>query len=60
MKNKTLIIAEAGINHNGKLYKAKKLIDAAKSSGADVVKFQAYKTDLLIEKNAIQKKQKKI
>ncbi len=59
MKNKTLIIAEAGINHNGKLNRAKKLIDAAKSSGADVIKFQAYKTDLLIEKKAIQKKQKK-
>jgi len=40
MKNKTIIIAEAGINHNGKVMQAKKLIDAAKSSGADIVKFQ--------------------
>ena len=59
MKNKTIIIAEAGINHNGKVMQAKKLIDAAKSSGADIVKFQIYKTELLIEKNAIKKKSKK-
>ena len=59
MKNKTIIIAEAGINHNGKVKQAKKLIDAAKSSGADIIKFQIYKTELLIEKNAIKKKLKK-
>lgn len=37
---KTLIIAEAGVNHNGSIKNAFKLIDAAKNAGADVVKFQ--------------------
>jgi len=45
MKIKTLIIAEAGVNHNGNLKTAYKLIDQAKYSGADFVKFQAYETD---------------
>ena len=42
---KTLIIAEAGVNHNGDIKKAIKLIDAAKNSGADVIKFQTYSSD---------------
>ena len=37
---KTLIIAEAGVNHNGSLDHAKKLVDAAFEAGADIVKFQ--------------------
>ena len=41
-KKKTLIIAEAGVNHNGNLKIAKKLIDAAKKCGADYVKFQTF------------------
>ncbi|MBT3385017.1 MAG: N-acetylneuraminate synthase [Prolixibacteraceae bacterium] len=45
------IIAEAGVNHNGNLQKAKKLIDAAVESGADAVKFQAFKTENLILNN---------
>ena len=41
MKNKSvLIIAEAGVNHNGCLEKAKKLVDVAAEAGADIVKFQ--------------------
>ena len=40
--NKTFIIAEAGCNHNGKISLALKLIDAAKSCGADAVKFQIF------------------
>ncbi len=45
------IIAEAGINHNGDFDTAKKLIVSAKSSGADAIKFQAFKTEeLIIEK----------
>ena len=36
-KNKVLIIAEAGVNHNGSLKIAKKLVDVAKSAGADIV-----------------------
>jgi len=41
-KNKTFIIAEAGVNHNGSFKQAKKLIDISKESGADAVKFQTY------------------
>ena len=46
-KNKTLIIAEAGVNHNGNLKIAKKLIDAAKKCGADYVKFQTFDPNLI-------------
>ena len=53
---KTLIIAEAGVNHNGSLKKAKKLIDIAKIAGADVVKFQTFDPDKLVTKSAIQAK----
>ena len=44
----TLIIAEAGVNHNGDLNVAKKLVDAASKAGADVVKFQTFKSDHLV------------
>lgn len=43
--NKVFIIAEIGINHNGNLELAKKLIDSAKRAGADAVKFQTYVTE---------------
>ena len=46
------IIAEAGVNHNGQIKLAKKLIDAAVNAGADAVKFQAFKTEELVIKNA--------
>ena len=39
---KILIIAEAGVNHNGSLKLAKKLVDAAKKANADYVKFQSF------------------
>jgi N,N'-diacetyllegionaminate synthase len=52
MINKTIIIAEAGVNHNGSLVLAKKLIDVAAVSGADYVKFQTFKTELNISKTA--------
>ena len=42
---KTLIIAEAGVNHNGDIKKAIKLVDAAKNCGADVIKFQTYNSN---------------
>ncbi len=48
--DRCLIIAEAGVNHNGSLDIAFKLCDAAKESGADVVKFQTWDTDRLITK----------
>ena len=47
--NKTFIIAEAGIGHFGSISLGKKLIDAAKHSGADAVKFQAYITEDLVD-----------
>ena len=46
-----LIIAEAGVNHNGKLDLAYKLCDAAKEAGVDIIKFQTWNTDLVITKN---------
>ena len=45
--NKVLIIAEAGVNHNGSIDLAKKLIDVAADSGADAVKFQTFKAENL-------------
>ena len=44
-KKKTFIIAEAGVNHNGSLKIAKKLVNAAKKSGADYIKFQTFNTE---------------
>ena len=46
------IIAEAGVNHNGSVDLAKQLIDAASISGADAVKFQTFKAENLVSKNA--------
>ena len=43
----TIIIAEAGVNHNGDVLIAKELINVAKDSGADYVKFQIFKSELL-------------
>ena len=48
----TLIIAEAGVNHNGSLKIAKNLIDIASSAGADIVKFQTFKTEDIVIKEA--------
>lgn len=49
---KTLIIAEAGVNHNGSMELAKKLIDVAAQAGVDYVKFQTFKTENLVSKSA--------
>lgn len=49
---KTLIIAEAGVNHNGDIQLAKKLIDTAADAGADYVKFQTFSADRLVTENA--------
>jgi N,N'-diacetyllegionaminate synthase len=46
------IIAEAGVNHNGEIEKAKQLIDAAAEAGADYVKFQTFKADKLVSTEA--------
>lgn len=50
--NKVLIIAEAGVNHNGDIQQAKRLIDAAADAGADYVKFQTFKASKLVTKSA--------
>ena len=49
---KVIIIAEAGVNHNGDIKIAKKLIDAAVEAGVDYVKFQTFKADNLVSKSA--------
>ena len=49
---KVFIIAEAGVNHNGSIELAKKLIDVAVDSGVDAVKFQTFKASNLVSKNA--------
>ena len=46
------IIAEAGVNHNGSIELAKKLIDVVSEAGADAVKFQTFKAENLVSKNA--------
>ena len=53
-KRPCLIIAEAGVNHNGRLDLALELCDAAKAAGADVVKFQTWKTEKIITRNVAQ------
>ena len=50
--NKVIIIAEAGVNHNGSLETAKKLIDAAVDAGVDYVKFQTINADKMVTKSA--------
>lgn len=49
---KLVIIAEAGVNHNGNIELAKKLIDSAKKAKADYVKFQTFKSDYLVTEHA--------
>lgn len=49
---RTMIIAEAGVNHNGKLTMAKQLVRTAKECGADVVKFQTFHIDRIVSKYA--------
>ncbi len=46
------IIAEAGVNHNGRLELALKLCDAAKEAGVDAIKFQTWKTDKIVTQSA--------
>ncbi len=49
---KVIIIAEAGVNHNGDINLAKKLIDVAVEAGVDYVKFQTFKSESLVSKSA--------
>lgn len=50
---RTLIIAEAGVNHNGSIDMAKQLIDVAAEAGVDYVKFQTFKAENLVTKSAV-------
>lgn len=50
----TLIIAEAGVNHNGSIDIAKHLVDKAADAGADIIKFQTFKSEKLVSKSAQQ------
>lgn len=50
--DRVLIIAEAGVNHNGDLQKAIELIDVASKAGVDIVKFQTFKADKIVSKTA--------
>ena len=52
MKENIYLIAEIGVNHDGDKSKAIMLIDQAIEAGADCVKFQTYKTDLVVSRNA--------
>lgn len=52
MNKKTIIIAEAGVNHNGSVELAKQLIDAAAAAGADYVKFQTFNAKKIASKSA--------
>ena len=53
MRRQTLIIAEAGVNHNGDINLAKRLIDTAAEAGADFVKFQTFNADRLVTRSAL-------
>src|SRR4051812_10290663 len=48
----SFIIAEAGVNHNGDVGKALQMIDLAVKCGADAVKFQSFRADLVVTRNA--------
>ena len=52
MTNRTLIIAEAGVNHNGSIELARQLIDVAADAGADLVKFQTFNANRLVTQKA--------
>lgn len=52
MKRNVIIIAEAGVNHNGDIQRAKELIDVAHDSGVDYVKFQSFKASKLVSPTA--------
>ena len=52
MAKHVLIIAEAGVNHNGSLEIAKKLVDKAFEAGVDIIKFQTFKAEKLVSSNS--------
>jgi N-acetylneuraminate synthase len=52
VSERVFVIAEAGVNHNGRLDLARRLVDVAAESGADAVKFQTFKADRLVTRTA--------
>ena len=52
--SKVLIIAEAGVNHNGSMQIAKQLVDKAVEAGVDIIKFQTFKSEKLVSKDVRQ------
>ena len=56
----TLVIAEAGVNHNGDLVTALSLVDVATESGADIVKFQTFTADQLVTQDAAKAEYQKV
>lgn len=52
IQNRCFIIAEAGVNHNGDINIAKKLVDKAKEAGVDAIKFQTFRAENLVTKEA--------
>ena len=52
MRKNVIIIAEAGVNHNGDIERAKKLIDAAVDAKVDYVKFQTFKAETIVSPKA--------
>lgn len=54
IRSRTIVIAEAGVNHNGSIDLAKKLVDVAADAGADYVKFQTFKAEKLVSLDAQQ------
>jgi N-acetylneuraminate synthase len=52
MNERVLIIAEAGVNHNGSLERALEMVDVAHAAGADIIKFQTFSADKLARKDA--------
>ena len=54
MSQQVLIIAEAGVNHNGSIEIAKQLVDKAVDAGVDIIKFQTFKAEKLVSKSAKQ------